>query len=218
MSALEDLVDQTGLKLWRGLTSPDRIQSYLDSIPYSADKFYRCPRRVVEDRTAHCFDGALFAAAALRRLGYPALIVDMYAVRDDDHMIALFRRRGGWGAVAKSNYVGLRFREPVYRSLRELIMSYFNDFYNPAGERTLRTYTRPINLARFDRLGWEVSDDGLERIARHTERVPRIQVITRAMAMALTPVDERTRRAGLQGARRAGLYQGPMRRRKGRRG
>jgi hypothetical protein len=211
MSALEDSLNPAGRKLWRGLATPDRIQSLLDSIPYSADKFYRCPLRVIQDRTAHCFDGALFASAALRRLGFPPLIVDMYAVRDDDHMIALFRRNGCWGSVAKSNYVGLRFREPVYRSLRELIMSYFNDFYSPVGERTLRTYTRPIHLARFDPLGWEVSDGGLETIARHTERVPRIRVITPAMARALSRVDERSRRAGLQGARQAGLYQGPMR-------
>jgi hypothetical protein len=217
MRALEESLHAAGRRRWRGLSSPDRIQSYLDSIPYSADKFYRCPLRVVEDQTAHCFDGALFAAAALRRLGFPPLVVDMHAVRDDDHMLALFRRDGLWGAVAKSNYVGLRYREPVYRGLRELVMSYFNDFYNPAGERTLRTYTRPINLARFDRLGWEVSDAGLETIALHTERVPRIRVITPAMARALTPVDGRTRRAGLQGARPAGLYQGPMKRRKGQR-
>jgi hypothetical protein len=217
MSALEDLLLPAGRKLWRGLSSPDRIQSFLDSIPYSADKFYRCPLRVVEDQTAHCFDGALFAAAALRRLGFPPLVVDMHAVRDDDHMLALFRRDGCWGAVAKSNYVGLRYREPVYRGLRELVISYFNDFYNPAGERTLRTYTRPINLTRFDSQDWETSDVGLETIALHTERVPRIRVITPAMARALTPVDERTRRAGLQGARPAGLYQGPMKRRKGRR-
>jgi hypothetical protein len=217
MSALDDLLHPAGRKLWRGLTTPDRIQSFVDSIPYSADKFYRCPLRVVEDQRAHCFDGALFAAAALRGLGFPPLIVDMHAVRDDDHMIALFRRNGCWGAVAKSNYVGLRFREPVYRTLRELVMSYFNDFYNPAGERTLRTYTRPINLARFDSLSWEASDTGLETIARHTDRVPRIRLITAAMARALSQVDERSRRAGLQGARRAGLYQGPMRGRGSRR-
>jgi hypothetical protein len=198
----------------RGLTTPVRIQAFLDSIPYSTDKFYRCPRRVLVDRRAHCFDGALFAAAALRRLGFAPIIVDMHAVRDDDHMVALFRRNGCWGAVAKSNYVGLRYREPVYRSLRELVMSYFEDFYNPAGERTLRTYTLPIRLARFDALDWETSDEGLETIARHTDRVPRIRLLTPAMARGLSPLDERSRQAGLQGARRAGLYAGPM---KGRR-
>jgi hypothetical protein len=197
--------------LLRGLTSPARVQAFLDSIPYSADKFYRCPRRVIEDRKAHCFDGALFAAAALRYLGYPPLILDMHAVRDDDHLVALFRRNGCWGAVAKSNFVGLRFREPVYRSLREVAMSYFEVFYNLAGEKTLRTYTRPVNLARFDRLNWEAEDDGLDVIARHTDTIPRIRLITPAMARGLSRLDERSRRAGLQGVNRAGLYRGPMR-------
>jgi len=208
---LEETLRLGERRLLKRLDRPARIQEFLDSIPYSADKFYRCPRRVIEDRKAHCFDGALFAAAALRRLGFPALIVDMHAVRDDDHLIALFRRAGCWGAVAKSNFVGLRYREPVYRSLRELAMSYFEDFYNPAGEKTLRTYTRPIRLARFDRLDWETRDEGLETIARHTDRVPRIRLITPALARGLSLLDDRSYRAGLQGVNPAGLYHGPMR-------
>ena len=207
---LEETLRLGERRLLKRLDRPARIQEFLDSIPYSADKFYRCPRRVIEDRKAHCFDGALFAAAALRRLGFPALIVDMHAVRDDDHLIALFRRAGCWGAVAKSNFVGLRYREPVYRSLRELAMSYFEDFYNPAGEKTLRTYTRPIRLARFDRLDWETRDEGLETIARHTDRVPRIRLITPALARGLSLLDDRSYRAGLQGVNPAGLYHGPM--------
>jgi len=207
---LEETLRPGERRLLKRLDRPARIQEFLDSIPYSADKFYRCPRRVIEDRKAHCFDGALFAAAALRRLGFPALIVDMHAVRDDDHLIALFRRAGCWGAVAKSNFVGLRYREPVYRSLRELAMSYFEDFYNPAGEKTLRTYTRPIRLARFDRLDWETRDEGLETIARHTDRVPRIRLITPALARGLSLLDDRSYRAGLQGVNPAGLYHGPM--------
>jgi hypothetical protein len=212
MTSLEQSLLPRGRSLLRSLTSPARIQAFLDSIPYSADKFYRCPRRVIEEGKAHCFDGALFAAAALRRLGFPPLILDMHAVRDDDHLIALFRRNGCWGAVAKSNFVGLRFREAVYRSLRELVMSYFEDFFNRAGEKTLRTYTRPIRLARFDRLNWEVQDEGLDRIARHTDAIPRIRLITPAMARGLSWLDERSRRAGLQEVNPAGLYRGPMRR------
>jgi len=211
MTSLEESLQPQGRRVLRSLSSPAHVQEFLDPIPYSAEKFYRCPRRVIEDRKAHCFDGALFAAAALRRLGFPALIVDMHAVRDDDHLIAIFRRSGCWGAVAKSNFVGLRYREPVYRSLRELAMSYFEAFYNLAGEKTLRTYTQQIRLARFDRLDWEVSDEGLETIARHTDRVPRIRLITPAMARGLSRLDERSLRAGLLGVNPAGLYRGPMR-------
>jgi len=209
--ALEEALRPRERRLLKRLETPVRIQEFLDSIAYSSDKFYRCPRRVIEDCKAHCFDGALFAAAALRRLGFPALIVDMHAVRDDDHLIALFRRAGRWGAVAKSNFVGLRYREPVYRDLRELAMSYFEDFYNAAGERTLRTYTRAISLAPFDRLEWETRDGGLEAIARHTDRVPRLRLITPAMARGLSFLDDRSYRAGLQGVNPAGLYRGPMR-------
>jgi hypothetical protein len=105
---------------------------------------------VLRDRLAHCFEGALFAAGALRALGHPPLLLDLEAVRDDDHVLAVFRRNGAWGALAKSNYAGLRFREPVYRTLRELAMSYFEDYYSVEGERSLRSFsTRPVNLARF---------------------------------------------------------------------
>ena len=106
------------------LTTPRKIQDFLDGLPYSVESIYRCPLRVFQEHTAHCFDGALFAAAALRRLGYPPLVLNMSAiVEDDDHLLALYKRDGHWGAVAKSNFVGLRFREPIYRNLRELMIS-----------------------------------------------------------------------------------------------
>src|SRR5260370_28506808 len=128
-------LDDAERDLLLGLDSPARIQAFLDSVPYSSDPFYRCPRRVLRDRRAHCFDGALMAAAALRVLGYPPLVVDLYAERDDDHMLALWQRDGCWGALAKSNFVGLRFREAVYQRLRELGVSYFEAFYNALGEK-----------------------------------------------------------------------------------
>src|SRR3972149_11299504 len=112
------------------LTTPRKIQDFLDGLPYSVESIYRCPLRVLRDHTAHCFDGALFGAAALRRLGYPPLVLNMPAiVEDDDHLLALYNRDRPWGALAKSNFVGLRFREPIYRTLRELVMSYFEQFY-----------------------------------------------------------------------------------------
>jgi len=108
------------------LSTPNKIQTFIDELAYSADGTYRCPLRVLRERIAHCFDGALFAAAALRHLSYPPLILYIISNdRDDDHLLALFKRDGRWGAVAKSNVVGLRFREPIYRTLRELVMSYF---------------------------------------------------------------------------------------------
>jgi hypothetical protein len=190
-----------------GLASPHKIQAFLDSIPYSTDEFYRCPRRVLRDRTAHCFDGAVFAAAALRRIGHPPLILDMLSNgRDDEHLLALFKAGGHWGAVAKSNFVGLRYREPVYRSLRELVMSYFEQYYNVDREKTLRGYAGPLNLKRFDRFGWMTDDAPMERIAQRTEEIRRIDLITPSMAERLSPVDERAYHAGLCGADPKGLF------------
>ena len=188
------------------LTDPVRIQGFLDTLSYSADDIYRCPRSVLRDRKAHCFDGALFAAAALRRLGHPPLLVDMRAVRDDDHIIAIFRRGAYIGAVAQSNYVGLRYREPVFRTLRELVLSYFEAFYNVDREKTLRSYSAPPDLSRFDALSWETRDEGLDKIASRLDTVRHFPLLGRRQAASLSKVDERSYKAGMLGINRAGLY------------
>lgn len=189
------------------LTSPAKIQVFLDDIAYSTDDFYRCPLRVLRERTAHCFDGAMFAAAALRRIGQPPLILDLLSNgRDDEHLLALFKFDGHWGAVAKSNFVGLRFREPVYRTLRELAMSYFEQYYNVEREKTLRGYTGPLNLKRFDRFDWMTKDKPLELIAQRTEEIRRINLIPPPLAERLSIVDERSYHAGLAGADPKGLF------------
>jgi hypothetical protein len=205
--AFERMLTGTERDILSGLRSPATIQAFLDGIAYSTDDFYRCPLRVLRERVAHCFDGAIFGAAALGRIGYPPLILDMLSNgRDDEHLLALFKSGGCWGAVAKSNFVGLRFREPVYRSLRELAMSYFEQYYNLDREKTLRGYTGPLNLRSFDRLHWLTQDEPLERIAQRTEEIRRIDLLPPAMAERLSPVDERSFRAGLIGANPEGLF------------
>lgn len=192
------------------LTSPPNIQAFLDQTSYSTEDIYRCPLRVLRERRAHCFDGAVFAAAALRRLGFPPLVLELIPnERDDDHLIALYKREGLWGAVAKSNFVGLRFREPVFRNLRELVLSYFEQFFNVAGEKTLRAYTLPLDLARFDTLGWAVTDEPMDRIAEALDRKRRVSIITDETVRHLSLSDERSRRAGLLGADEAGLFTPP---------
>ena len=188
------------------LDSPFRIQEYLDSIRYSDDPIYRCPRRVMRDRRAHCFDGALFAAAALRRLGHRPLLVDLRAVRDDDHIIALFGQRGRFGAVAKSNFVGLRFREPIHRTVRELVLTYFEDYYNVAGEKTLRSYSAPLSLRAFDRLDWLTRDEPMDAISARLDSIRHFPLLTPSMERALSPKDKRSYDAGMQGTIAAGLY------------
>ncbi len=193
--------------IFQELTTPIKIQQFLDQIPYSTDPIYRCPMRVVRDRKAHCFDGALFAAAALRRIGHAPRIIDLLADRDDDHLLALYRVDGGWGAVAKSNFAGLRFREPIHRSLRELVMTYFEVYYNIAKEKTLRGYTVPLHLRRYDRLGWEVNDEPLDEIANRLDEIRRVTLLSPAQINQLQIVDERSYQAGLLGSDAAGLYQ-----------
>ena len=201
--------DWTGdeLAVLDGLTRPEHVQTFLDTLRYSDDPIYRSPRSVLRDRKAHCFDGALFAAAALERQGFQPLLVDLRAVRDDDHVLAVFRVDGHWGAVAKSNFVGLRWREPVHRTLRELAISYVDAYFNLDHERSLREFSRPVRLARFDRIAWRTSDDGLDAVAQALDDVPHTPVFTPAMIERLARVDERTYQAQLLGSNPAGLYQ-----------
>jgi hypothetical protein len=195
------------LQVFDTLKTPERIQAFLLDLQYSAEERYRSPRTVIVDRIAHCFDGCLFGAAALRYIGYPPLIVELLPTdRDDDHLLAVYKVRGAWGAVAKSNFAGLTYREPVYRNLRELVMSYFEQYYNVTREKTLRGYTVPLNLRPFDRVNWMGSDEGLEAIALRLEDIRKIRLITTAQARCLSLLDERSYQAGLIGANEAGLY------------
>jgi len=143
----------------RGLKTPARIQKFVDELTYQYANTAWSPQRVLRERKGHCMEGALVAAAALRVQGRPALLMDLEGVRDDDHVVALYRERGLWGGIAKSNFAGLRFRAPVFRTLRELAMSYFEHYYNLRGERTLRAYSQAVNLARLDGQGWMTSEE-----------------------------------------------------------
>jgi len=186
----------------RRLSTPVKIQAYLDRITYNLElqgETLRSPRRVLRDSTAHCMEGALLAAAALRLHGDPPLIMDLTAVDDDDHVVAPFRRHGRWGAVATSKFSGLRFRAPVYRSLRELVMSYFEPYFSLKGERTLRGYGRPVNLARFDRLHWMTTDADLWPISNHLERIPHVRLLPAGAARGLSLLDRRLYAAGMLG-------------------
>jgi hypothetical protein len=195
--------DLTGAEhdfLRRRLSTPIRIQQYLDDLRYNTEangETFRSPRRVLRDRTANCIEGAVLAAAAFRVSGQTPLIMDLTAVHDEDHVIAVFRRERHWGAIGTSKFTGLRFREPVYRTLRELAMSYFEHYYNLRGERTLRGYGRPVNLARFDRIDWMTGEEDLWPIAEHLERIPHVSLLTPGIARKLGPLDARLKAAGL---------------------
>ncbi len=196
--------------LLRGLTTPYKIQTFLDSLEYSPEERYRCPLTVWRDRVGHCFDGAVLAAAMLRRLGHTPLILDLLPNRwDDDHILALYKMDRHWGALAKSNFSGLRFREPIYRTLRELGLSYFEDYFNARGDKTLRGYTVPLNLAAFDKFNWLTDDATMDKIAGRLGEIRQVKLLTPRMVARLAPVDERSLAAGLLGVNETGLYQPP---------
>lgn len=190
------------LRSLHALRTPYGVQRALEAMPYHHASTAWSPRRVLREWTAHCLEGAIFAAAALRVLGFPPLLLDLVAVQDTDHVLAVYRTRGRWGAIAKSNFAGLRYREPVYRSVRELVMSYFDDYINLRGDRTLRAYSRPLNLARFDRRGWMTTEGDLWWIAEHLVGVAHRRLLTPAMTRGLHRTDRRSLHAGLVGYRR----------------
>ena len=187
------------LRTLRALKTPARIQKFVDAIDYQYADTAGSPARVLRERKGHCLEGALIAAAAMRVNGHPPLVMDLEAVRDDDHVIALYRERGLWGGIAKSNFAGLRFRAPIYRTLRELALSYFEHYYNLRGERTLRSYSMPVNLARLDNQHWMTDEKDVWCVpelliaARHYELFPD------KVARALPRLDRRSFEAGMHG-------------------
>jgi hypothetical protein len=184
------------------LTDPEKIQRFLDDLGYNKEKggeTCRSPRRVLRDRLAHCMEGALLGAAALRVHGHPPLMLDLEGERDSDHVLAVFRVRGCWGAVGKSNFSGLRYRTPVYRTIRELVMSYFEHYFNLRGEKSLRRYSQPINLKRFDPIHWMTMEEGVWAVPEYLGTISHRPVITPQQARALKRLDRRLFEAGVLG-------------------
>ena len=183
----------------RRLSTPNKIQQLLNSLRFHSAQTSWSPRRVLRERVAHCAEGGTLAAAALRLIGFPPLLVVLKAVNDEDHVIAVYRRGNAWGALAKSQFNGLRDRAPIYRTIRELTLSYFDDYYNRRGQRTLRAYSRPVNLTQFDYLNWVTSERPIWFITDHLLRVPRIRLMTSAQERRLDNLDRHAIRAGLVG-------------------
>ena len=186
-------------RILRRLRTPAGVQRFLDDLPYHLADTAWSPRVVLRERTAHCLEGAIFGAAALRVLGFPPLLWDLEAENDTDHVLAIFKVRGSWGAVAKSNFTSCRYREPVYRTLRELAMSYFNIYFNLRGERTLRRHSRPVDLSRFDNRNWMISEQAVWFIAEHLCQIAHAPLLTPVQARRLTRLDTRTRTAEMLG-------------------
>ena len=195
--------DSRERKILQGLKTPAAIQRFLDEeISYNLEPdgdSCHSPQTVLRKGVAHCMEGAMLAAAALRNLGHPPLLVDLEAVRDTDHVLAVYRMGGRWGSVAKSDYSGLRSREPVYKNIRELAMSYFEHYFNPAGEKTLRGYSRPVNLRQFDRQEWMTSDEDVWVVPNYLCEIKHTPLVDQAMLRRVAPMDRRLYAAGRLG-------------------
>ena len=187
------------LRTLRALKTPARIQKFVDALPYQYADTALSPQRALRERKGHCLEGALLAAAALRINGYPPLLMDLEAVHDDDHVVAVYREGGLWGSIAKSNFAGLRFRAPIYRTLRELALSYFEHYYNLRGERTLRSYSRPVNLERLDNRDWMTSEDDVWCVPEQLIAARHYPLFPDKVGRALPRLDRRSFEAGMHG-------------------
>lgn len=183
----------------RALKTPVRIQKFLDALTYQYADTAWSPQRALRERKGHCLEGALLAAAALRINGHPPLLMDLEAVHDDDHVIALYRERGLWGGIAKSNFSGLRFRAPIYRTLRELALSYFENYYNLRGERSLRNFSGAVDLARLDGQHWMTSEEDVWCVAELLIAARHYPLFSEKVARALPRLDRRSFEAGMHG-------------------
>lgn len=191
------------LRTLRALKTPSQIQKFIDAVPYQYANTAWSPQRVLRERKGHCLEGALLAAAALRVNGHPPIVMDLEGVRDDDHVVALYREHGLWGGIAKSNFAGLRFRAPVYRTIREIALSYFEHYYNLRGERTLRSYSVPVNLARLDHQDparhWMTSNEDVWCVPELLIAARHYPLFPDKVARALPRLDRRSFEAGMHG-------------------
>ncbi len=186
-------MDENELKILMRLRTPAKVQDFLDKLKINFEpRGDTCmsPRMVLRKGRCHCIEGALLAALALRLQGRKPLVVDMKTSKGDfEHVIAVFRQRGKWGAISKTNHAVLRYREPVYASIRELVMSCFHEYFDNKGRKTLRSFSTPVDLSRFDNRGWTTDEDDLWYIHNHLDKVKHYKILDRR---------------GIAGLRRAG--------------
>jgi len=197
------------IELFEKFKMPEAIQEFLNDMPYDAvdQETNRSPRYVIREKRANCFEGALLAAAIMEYHGHEPRIIDMTAHNDDDHLIMVYRTRGHWGAIAKSNTTTLRGREPVYDTPKELVMSYFDFYFNVAGDKTLRGYTWPVNLKKFNKYNWRTTSDNLDlTVAKELNSIKHNDILTPEMILHLNKADKEILAASLLGSIPDGLY------------
>ncbi|MBI5220708.1 MAG: hypothetical protein HY978_02650 [Candidatus Liptonbacteria bacterium] len=182
------------MRVLRRLNAPPKIQDFLGTLAMNFEEHgdtYNSPRVVLREQQAHCLEGALLAAAALWINGEPPLIMNLKSagLPDVDHVLTLFRRSGRWGAISKTNHAVLRYREPVYKSVRELAMSCFHEYFLDDGRKMLRSFSRPLDLRRFARQGWTIAEEKLDYLADALDDQPHEQILTPPLVRRLRLAD-----------------------------
>ena len=187
-------LNEKEIKIFRALKTPKKIQDFLNKIPINfeegGDTCYS-PRMVLKNWKAHCMEGAMLAAAALRINGIDPLVVDLTATRKDfDHVICVFKKNGKWGSIGKTNHAVLRYREPIYRNIRELVMSFFHEYFDDSGKKNLRSYSSPVNLKRFDKINWVTSEKDVWEIPDYLAKIKHFPILTRSQIAGLRKADK----------------------------
>lgn len=187
--------NQSEIKLFKKLDSPKKIQDFLafkiKHNPARDGAECRSPREVIKFGKAHCMEGALLAAAILEFHGHKPLLLDLRSTSDDlDHVVALFRQFGCWGAISKTNHVVLRYREPIYRSIRELALSYFHEYFLDSGKKTLREYSVPFDLNRTNHLNWRITEKDLVELPDILDSAKHYKILKSAQIKNLRKADK----------------------------
>ena len=184
------------IELFRKLDSPQKIQDYLNSIPFNFQVkkvTFMSPRLVLKNKKAHCVEGAMLASAILEFHGWKPLILDLRSTEkpyDYDHVVSVFKLNGCFGAISKTNHAVLRFREPVYKSVRELAMSYFHEYFLDNGRKTLREYSDLLDLNRFNKMNWRTTEKNLFPIPEYLDTVKHHSILTKRQIKNLRNADK----------------------------
>src|SRR3989344_7945236 len=181
------------LKLLKKLNTPKKVQDFINSLKANFEPNgdeCKSPRVILKRRTAHCIEGAILAAAILRIHGHKPLLVDLRTTKDDyEHVLAVFKQDGYWGAITKTNHAVLRYREPIYKNIRELVMSYFHEYFLNNGQKTLRQYSALLNLSTFKN-GWEISDKDLWYIDKKLDKIKHFSILQKTAIKNLRKADK----------------------------
>jgi len=187
-------LEENKLKMLRKLNNPKKIQNFLDTLKMNFEEHgdtYYSPMMVLKKKTCHCMEGAALAALALRVNGYPPLVIDLKTnKRDVDHVVAVYRQFGKWGAISKTNHAVLRYREPIYDSIRELVMSYCHEYFDNQGRKNLRSYSLPVNLKIFDKKGWMTTMNDIDYIPEYIDGVRHYPILNKKQLANLRLADK----------------------------